>query len=360
MVAIYIIVAIFIFGCLIMIHEFGHYFVARRCGVDIEEFSIGMGPKIFQKQTKKTGMLFSVRALPIGGYVSMKGEEGDSDDPGAFRQKSVWRRMAIVAAGAMMNLLLGFLIVCIIVCMAARTNPETGASGLASTTIAAFGENATSNAEGGLMVGDRVISVGRVRVHTGEELVYEVGMQGYRPLTLTVVRDGGKIVLHDVTFPTMSEQDISFGDCDFYVLAVRDPNPGTVISTAFHRSISLVKMVWDSLINLITGRFGFTALSGPIGVTGAVHDTIQGSGWSAGQVINYILYITALISVNLGVFNLIPFPALDGGRLFFLVIEAIFRVKIPAEVEAKINFAGIVLLMGLMVFVAGKDIVGLF
>ena len=349
--ALYIIVALLIFGLLIMIHEFGHFIVARLCGVYIEEFSIGMGPKILQRKTKKQGTLLSLRALPIGGYVSMKGENEDEDAPNSFSRKRVWQRMLIVVAGAAMNLLLGFLIVFIIVCSSEY---------LASTTVHSFFDNATSNAVGGLEVGDDIIRVGDVRVHTGEELTYEIMNQGHEPLSLTVVRGGEQKVLENVIFPQIEEKGIIFGDSDFYVFALSDPTLGHMLRITWHRSLSLVKMVWDSLANLVTGRYTVDAVSSPIGVTAAVKDTITQSGWTGTQILQYVLHITAVISVNLGVFNLIPFPALDGGRFAFLVVEGIIRKPISREIEGRIHFVGIALLMLLMVFIVFKDIIGLF
>lgn len=346
---IYAIAAILIFGILIMIHELGHFSVARWCGVYIEEFSIGMGPKLLQRKTKKQGTLFSLRLLPIGGYVSMKGENEDADGDDSFARKKVWQRMAIVVAGAMMNLLLGFIIVFIIVCLSKDL--------LASTTIHSFMEGATSNSETGLMAEDTVIKVNRVPVYTGEELTYEIMNQGNEPIDLTVIRNGERIVLEDVVFPQFEDQGIVFGDCDFKVWAVDNPSFFQLVRITWHRSVSLVKMVWDSLFNLITGRFSVSAVSSPIGVTSAVKDTIEGSGWNPRQILQYVLNITAVISINLGVFNLIPFPALDGGRFLFLIVEAIRRKPISQEIESKINFAGIVLLMALMLVVVLKDII---
>lgn len=345
---IYAIAAILIFGILIMIHELGHFSVARWCGVYIEEFSIGMGPKLLQKKSKKRGTLFSLRLLPIGGYVSMKGENEDADGEDSFARKKVWQRMAIVVAGALMNLILGFIIVFIIVCLSKDL--------LASTTIHSFMEGATSNSEAGLMVEDTIIKVNNVSVHTGEELTYEVMNQGNQPVDLTVIRNGEKIVLEDVVFPQFEDQGIVFGDCDFKVWAVDNPTFFQLIRITWHRAVSLVKMVWDSLFNLITGRFSVSAVSSPIGVTSAVKDTIEGSDWNSEQILQYVLNITAVISINLGVFNLIPFPALDGGRFLFLIIEAIRRKPISQEIESKINFVGIALLMALMLIVVLKDI----
>ena len=345
---IYAIAAILIFGILIMIHELGHFSVARWCGVYIEEFSIGMGPKLLQKKSKKQGTLFSLRLLPIGGYVSMKGENEDADGEDSFARKKVWQRMAIVVAGALMNLILGFIIVFIIVCLSKDL--------LASTTIHSFMEGATSNSEAGLMVEDTIIKVNNISVYTGEELTYEIMNQGNKPVDLTVIRNGEKIVLEDVVFPQFEDQGIVFGDCDFKVWAVDNPTFFQLLRITWHRAVSLVKMVWDSLFNLITGRFSVSAVSSPIGVTSAVKDTIEGNDWNAMQILQYVLNITAVISINLGVFNLIPFPALDGGRFLFLIIEGIRRKPISQEIESKINFVGIALLMALMLIVVLKDI----
>lgn len=351
MTFIYIIVAILIFGLLITVHELGHYIVARLCGVCIEEFSIGMGPKLFQRKMKKHDTLFSLRAFPIGGYVNMKGENEDEDAPDSFSCKCVWQRMLIVVAGAVMNLFLGFVIVFVIVCSSQNL--------LASTTIAQFVKGATSCTEGGLEVGDTVLKVGGVSVHTGEELTYEIMNQGYQPLTLTVLRNGDKVTLEQVIFPQMESQGSVFGEYDFKVYAVQDTNLGQLLRATWYRSLSLVKMVWDSLVNIMTGRYSIESLSSPIGVTAAVKDTITGSGWTGTQILQYVLNITAVISINLGVFNLIPFPALDGGRFFFLAVEAVIRRPVSRELEARIHFIGIILLLFLMVLVIGKDIITL-
>lgn len=349
-----IIAAIFVFGFLILAHEAGHYFVARRCGVAIEEFSVGMGPKLFSRKMKKHDTVFSIRALPIGGYVAMVGESGDEDLPGALSAKPAWQRFLVFAAGATVNLIVGFLIVILIVCISVSQGT------LASNTIADFQEGATSCAEGGLLPGDEVIKVGKVRVHSGEELTYEITNQGSKPLDLTVIRNGEKMVLEDVRFPTFENSGVTFGNYDFYVLAEKDPGVLTILQVSFYRSCSLVKMVWDSLSGLISGRFGVQVLSGPVGITATVAETIENSNWNRLQILHYVLYIMAVISINLGVFNLIPFPALDGGRLLFLLIEIIIGKKVNPDVEAKIHLVGIALLMMLMLFVVSKDIVSLF
>ncbi|MBQ8850296.1 MAG: site-2 protease family protein [Clostridia bacterium] len=332
---------VIVFGVLIFIHEFGHFITARVCGVGVKEFAIGMGPRLFSWTSKKYGTRYGVRALPIGGFVSMVGEDEASDDESAFCNKSIWKRMLIVVAGAAMNLILGFILMAVIV---------FSQSALASTTIAEFNENAISNEF--LEVGDVITAVDGVPVFTGNDAAYEIMNQGYEPIDITVKRNGEKITFKDVTFGSFTEDGVEFGDYDFKFLAEQKTLPNLLKHT-FWRSLSTVKMVIDSVVSLITGRYGFEAVSGPVGVAETVGDAAR-SG------ITNLLYIVAVLSVNLGVFNLIPFPALDGGRALFLVIEAIRRKPIKKEVESYINFIGISILFAFMIFIMGKDIIELF
>ena len=369
MIALYILLALFVFGLLVMIHELGHFLVARAFGVGIREFSIGMGPKIFSWKGKKqwaegenavpavrldeNGELqdepndervtvYSLRALPIGGYVSMVGEDEESSSPAAFGNKPVWQRILIVIAGAVMNIVLGFLLMLVLV----LNTPQ-----LASNKIGEFHEGATSPAYG-LQIGDEVTHVNGTRVHTGNELVYEVMNQGYEPIDLTVERNGEKIELNDIIFPGMEAEGIAFGSPDFRVFA-EQRTFGNLLKHTFFRSLSTVKMIYDQLFDLITGRFGMNAVSGPIGVTEAMTDAAK-SGFDT------FLYLVIVITINLGVFNLLPIPALDGGRLLFLLVELITRRPVNKKVEGYIHFAGLMILFGLMILIACKDIAGLF
>lgn len=390
MTALYILLALFVFGLLVMIHELGHFLVARAFGVGIREFSIGMGPKIFswkgkkkweeddeaenrpvhvdenavfpmqmdengnlveqrKKEPEERVTVYSLRALPIGGYVSMVGEDEESDSPASFEKKNVWKRIAIVLAGPVMNVLLGFILMLVLVLT--TTNAKTGEILLISNTVGEFQEGATSPAYG-LAIGDTVTHVNGTRVHTGNELVYEVMNQGYEPIDLTVKRGEETVELYDVIFPGMEAEGIAFGSADFK-LYVEKASFGTVIKHTFFRSVSTVKMIFDQLIDLITGRFGMNAVSGPIGIT-------EEMGNAAKSGFDTFLYLVIVITVNLGVFNLLPIPALDGGRLLFLLIEAVMRRPVNKQVEGYIHFAGMMLLFGLMIVVACKDIVGLF
>lgn len=337
----YIPLALFVFGCLIFIHEFGHFICARLFGVTIKEFSVGMGPKLFTKISKKNGTAYSLRLLPIGGYVSMVGEDEDSDDSNAFCNKAVWKRIIITVAGAAMNILLGIVIMFVIVFSTKE---------LASNTIADFRENALST-DSGLMVGDTVIKVESTSIHTGNELVYEIMHKGAKPLDITVVREGKRVVIEDVVFATETEAGYTFGTPDFLVNA-DSPNFINLAKHAYFRSISTVKMIWDSIVDLVSGKYGIEAVSGPVGATSAI-------GQAATYGASSFFFAMVVITMNLGVMNLLPFPALDGGRLIFLIIEMIRRKKINPNVEAYINFAGLIVLFTFMILITFKDIIGL-
>lgn len=333
----YLLIMVLVFGVLIFIHELGHFLTARANGVYVKEFAIGMGPTLLSWTSKKHGTKYGLRLLPIGGFVSMMGEDEESDDERAFCNKSVPRRMIIVVAGAVMNLLLGFLLMMTLVFSQGT---------LASNVIGRFDDNAISAQK--LEVYDEIVKVGRVRVHTWEETVYEIMNQAYEPIKMTVKRDGEIIVVEDVTFGTLEESGAVFGSCDFIPFA-EERSFGNLMKHTFFRSTSTVKMVYDSLIGMFTGRFGLEAVSGPVGVAEVVGDAAKAS-------VQQFLYIVAVLTINLGVFNLIPFPALDGGRFLFLIIEGIRRKPFNRDVEGYINFVGIVLLFALMILVTCKDV----
>lgn len=335
----YILIAILIFGILIFVHELGHFLFAKKFGVAITEFSMGMGPKIVSKKGKDD-VEYSLRALPIGGFVAMVGEEEDSDDPNSFDRKPAWQRFVIVIAGALMNLLVGIIIVFFIT----LSNDI-----YASNVVGEFYDSSVSNEF--LQVGDEIIEVDGNRVHIGQELNYEILRNGYEPVTVTVIRNGEKIT-GTVRFGTQTEQGIVFGSMDFKVMPEKR-DFGSVIKYTFYTCKSIITMVWESLFDLLTGRYGIEQVSGPIGVTEVISE-------AAKVDFSSVFYIAAVLAVNLGIFNLIPFPALDGGTLVFLLVEMITKKKIPKNVEYIIKAIGFLLLMALVVFVAFKDIVFLF
>lgn len=341
--ALQILLAIFLFGFLIFIHEGGHFLFARIFKVTVNEFAIGMGPKIFTKTSKKSGITYSLRAFPIGGFVSMAGEDEDSDDPNAFYKKPVWQRLIITVAGAATNLLIGALVMVILVC----SSPDT----LGSTVVHSFMDGATS-VEAGLKEGDRITEVDGHNVHISDDLLYEIMRLGIEPVDLTVERDGEKMVIEDVQFPQMASEGVAFGSNDFYVYA-EEPTIGNLAKHSFYKCTYTVKMIWESLYDLLSGRYGVEAVSGPIGVTEALTEAADNGP------ANFI-HLAVVISMNLGVMNLLPLPALDGGRIVFLLIEAVRRKRLKTEIEAYINFAGLAILLTLMVFICVKDVIGLF
>ncbi len=376
----YVLLAILFFGFLIFIHELGHFIVARLCGVKILEFAIGMGPKIFSHRSKKSGIRYSIRLFPIGGFVNMLGEngmdavQGSGEDPDsmsdgkdsifvnsdgeasekeapldeelmrhAYCNQSVWKRMLISLAGPLMNILLGFVLMFVLVIVTKDS--------LGTTVVHSFPEGATS-VSAGLQSGDRVVKIGDSSVHTLYDLNYEISEQGYRPLTVVVERDGERVTLENVTFPVAVESNTPFGMRDFYVLRETDVSFGTLAKHAFWRSYSCVKMVYDSIEGMFTKRYSVDAVSGPVGITSVITEAAKTSWLN-------VLHLLILISINLGIMNLLPLPALDGGHLLIYVIEAIRRKPLKPEVEGIINFVGLILLLGLALLITIKDVIAL-
>lgn len=338
----YILLAIVIFGFMIFIHELGHFLTARACGVGVNEFAIGMGPKIFSRVAKKSGIRYSLRLLPIGGFVSMVGEDEDSPAENAFGKANPYKRMLIIVAGAFMNLLLGVIIMMIIV--------STTSGLLATNVVAKFDDDAVSNQQ--LMVNDKIIKVNGIRVYTGYDCSYEIMNLGEKALELTVIRNGEKLVLHDVVFNTFEESGATFAQVDFVPFG-EQKTLGRVIVHTYVRSVATVRMIWDSLIDMVHGRYGIDAISGPVGITGAIGDAAE-------QGTTNLLFLCAVIAINLGVVNLLPLPALDGGRFVFILIELIRGKPVKKEVEAYIHFVGILVLFALMALITVKDVWTIF
>lgn len=341
----YALITLIVIGFLTFIHEFGHFFFARLFNVPVLEFSIGMGPKLHSWEGK-TGTKYSLRAFPIGGFVSMEGEEGTSDNPAAYDNLSPWKKIAVTAAGPIVNILFAVIVMFILVIC----TPTLG-----STTVGEFNDGAISNAK--LQIGDEIVRIGNVKVHTGEEVVYEITMQGYEAIDITVIRNGETVVLEDVVFDTAEEQGVSLGVLDFKLYALSALDTVTFfdyIYQAFYRSLNMVKMVFDSLVGMISGRFGMDAVSGPIGIIGTVEQVAQVS-------IASLVNLVVLISMNLGIFNLLPIPALDGGRIVFHLIDGIAgRKVIKKEIEDTITGITMMLLLAFMLFISVKDVINLF
>ncbi len=353
MIVFTIIAALLVFGFLIFIHEFGHFITARIFKVSINEFSIGMGPTLLSYKSKKTDIQYSVRILPIGGYVAMVGEDEDSDDPNAFNKKPAWQRFIITAAGATVNIVAGFLATIILVCMIDIGSTTVG--GFLTESDFAEIENieyVESSESQGLREGDTIVAVGGVRVEIYDELSYEIMRQGHEPVDITVIRGGEELVLEDIRFPTLTEQDQTFGYPDVRVYRV-EKNFGNTFGLAFKKAALIMRSCWESIYDLVTGRYSISAVSGPVGISSAIGEAVS-AGFAS------VLNITILISINLGFMNLLPIPALDGGRLLTILIEMISRRKVPAKVEAAINGVGLILLLGLSFLIMIKDVIQLF
>ncbi len=339
---------VIIFGVLIFVHEFGHFITARMFGVKVNEFAIGMGPTIFSKRGEKSGTLYSLKLFPIGGYNAMEGEDEDSDDSGSFSSKPVWQRMIIIVAGGFMNLLLGIIVMFILV-LSAKQYASVQINSFLTDTEGVYAESYVSPSSGStLMAGDIIHSINGKKIHIGDQLSYRIFSDGADPVDITVIRNGEKIVLDDVQFPVGEVNGIKYGIRNFYV----EPEEKTFVSTVkqvFYGSINSMAQIFDSLKGIVSGKYGFDDLSGPIGVGGAVGDAAK---VGASSVLNLVV----LLAMNLGIFNLIPFPALDGGRLVFLVIEAIRKKPVPKNIEATVHGVGMMLLFGLVIVVAFKDV----
>lgn len=357
-----IIVALLVFGFLIFIHEFGHYITARIFKVTINEFSIGMGPKLVTYTSKKTKIQYSLAMFPIGGYVAMVGEDEESDDPNAFNKKPAWQRFIITVAGATVNIVAGFLAMIILVaCVRTETtiyaNTVYGGAAAEEQIQQFYADeidfSVRSDREGWLRVGDEIIKINGKRIKLYDELNYEIMRNGVNPVDVTVIRDGEKIVIEDVQFPTVTSEGQKFGVLDFAITDYRDKNIISVFSTAVRKSALTMRMCWESIFDLITGRYSLSAVSGPVGISSAIGEAARAGFLS-------LLNITVIISMNLGFMNLLPIPALDGGRIAVIFIEMITRKKLPSRVEAIINGVGLILLLLLSFVIMVKDVIGLF
>ena len=339
----YILLGLLMFGVIIFIHELGHFLCAKAFHVAIEEFAIGMGPKLLS-HVGKDGVCYSLRAVPIGGFVSMVGEDEDSDTPGALCRKPVWQRMIIVAAGAVMNLLLGF----VLMGFAVGFSPK-----LYSTTVSGFLTTTQTEEALGIRVGDVITGIGSRKIHVRSDFVYEVMFLKDSPTDVTVRRDGKKIVLHDVVFPTYTTSGVTFGNAAFIRTTELAKSAPEILRQAFFQSLSTIRMLWASILNTVKGEYGADSLSGPVGVISEVKETVS-VGWDA------FLFFVVMLTMNVGMVNLMPLPALDGGRLFFMLIELIRGKPVNPKYEGYVHAAGLVLLMGLMVFITYNDIVRIF
>ncbi|HHU84611.1 MAG TPA: site-2 protease family protein [Clostridiales bacterium] len=346
-----ILLAIVFFGIIIFVHELGHFVFAKLFKVKVNEFALGMGPRLFG--FTKGDTKYSLRLFPIGGYCAMEGENEDSEDSGAFCNKKVWQRIIIVAAGATMNILLGFIIFGIL---------NSSADLVGTTKIARFDDNAVS-ATCDLKEGDRIIKIDGTRIFTATDMAYCLTRGDDQYVDMTIERDGKKIELVEVEFPQEEYEGRTILIRDFWLLG-EEPNFFNRLSYTLKETIATENMVRLSLLDMITGKYGLKDLSGPIGtmeiISDAAGDISSDDKEERKAAIEYLLFLMAFISINIGMVNVLPIPALDGGRLFFLVIEAIRRKPIPQKYEAYVHAAGMILLLALIAVISLKDIIYLF
>lgn len=344
MIVLLIIIGVLLFGLVIFFHEFGHFFTAKLCGVKVNEFAIGMGPKIISKVKGETR--YSLRLLPIGGYCAMEGEDENSEDRRAFGNQPVWQRMLVLVAGGVMNMVLGFLLMAVILSV-----QDLGAGNQFSTTVIAQFEAGSSLEAAGLQVNDKITKVDGYAVYTTQDYSFALSLANPDAVNFQVERDGKKLNFDNIKMDLSKMQFKVYGE---------PRNVGTVIKRSFTGTVSMVRMVVESLKGIISGRFGLKDMAGPVGTAQMVSEAAsEGLKISFGTAVLQIVTMIILISVNLGIVNLLPLPALDGGRILFLVFELIFRRPVPAKYEGLVHTVGFALLIGLMLVVTFNDIVRL-
>ncbi|WP_312281588.1 site-2 protease family protein [Oscillibacter sp.] len=355
MTIVYILTAILMFGVLIALHELGHFLAAKACGVQVNEFSIGMGPALFKRQRGETQ--YSLRVLPVGGYCAMEGEDEDSENPRAITRQSYWKQFIIFVAGSLSNFLTGFLILLIL---------YSGAEAFYVPTVAGTAPEFTAAEEETLQAGDQLWAINGERIYVSGDVALIMRVNaGKEKLAVTVLRDGEKVSLTGIPLQTCTGQDGKpyQGYGFFYG---NEAVPATAlgkVKIAWYNTVDFVRTVRISLQMLARGDAGLKDMSGPVGIVSTITQVGQASE-SARDALDNILFFTALIAVNLAVMNLLPLPALDGGRVLFLTVDAIamalFKKRIPEKYENAINYGGLVVLLGFMLIVTLHDVSRLF
>ena len=345
----YIIVGILLFGLLIAVHEGGHFLAAKRLDVQVNEFSIGMGPAIFSRQKGET--LYSLRAFPIGGYCAMEGEDEDSKNPRAFSRKAAWRKLIILAAGSVMNFVAGFVLVAILFGVAGSYTVPV---------IRDFAEGFAYAGEDGLQRGDRFLSINghKVTVYSDVSTQFSAAQGG--TMDLVVERNGEAVTLED--FPLQPQEYVVDGQTvTMYGIyfATEEVTPLGLLKQSWDTCWYFARAVWSGLVMLVTGQVGLDDMSGPVGIVTYLGEA-GSQGGSIGAGLQNVCYVIALIAVNLAIMNLLPLPALDGGRILFLLLNGalylLVRKRIDPKYEAYVHMAGLLALMGLMLVVTFSDV----
>ncbi len=347
---VYILAALLVFGLLIAVHELGHFLAAKACGVRVNEFSVGMGPVVWKKQRGDTQ--YSLRAFPVGGFCAMEGDEEDSDDPTALNRQSFWKKVLIFVAGAAMNFLTGLLIIFFL---------YAGAQAFYTPVITGFAEGCPLERAGGLQTGDRILSIDGERVYVYSDLGLLLSLGGDDTYDLVVERGGERVRLNDFTMERRTYTGADGTEYTGYGLSfgIEEADWGVRLRYTWNNAVDFVRIVRLSLQMLISGQAGLKDLSGPVGIVSVMAKAGQQSD-SVRAAVQSIAYIAALIAVNLAVLNLLPLPALDGGRIFFLLVNAaamlLVHRQIPAKYENYVHFIGMILLLALMLVLIFSDV----
>lgn len=347
MTVLYIALAILLFGVLVGVHELGHFAAAKACGVKVEEFALGMGPAILQKQKGET--VYSLRCIPFGGFCAMAGEDEESDDPRAFMNQAAWKRIIILVAGAAMNFLLGLLIVIIL---------YSNAYAFRSAEITGFMDGCPYESSEGLHVGDRFYKIDGHRIYQYYD-VSDFLSQGDGTYDLIVLRDGKKVKLENFVLTPLDYPGQTQKMYGFY-FGYDEATLGVKLENSWNTTMEFGRWVWLGLKELVRGDVGMKDMAGPVGIVDMMAETGE-QAESTADALYSIFYFTAFIAVNLAIMNMLPIPALDGGRVFLLIvtwiIETISKKKLDPKYEGYIHAAGMVLLLGLMAVIMFNDII---
>ena len=362
-----ILASLLVFGAVIAIHEFGHFAAAKLSSIQVNEFSIGMGPALWKKIAG--GTQYTLRLLPVGGYVAMEGEgspesnqagrdrDGRDEPPAGenpippeqrtgipFPEAAVWKRAIVMAAGPLMNFVLGFVV--LLGLTAFRAEP------IASRIIYEVEEGSLA-AQTGLEAGDEIVAVNGRRCFVTNDILYELARTRDTQADFTVRRDGKLVELPAVRFDSYTDEDGNTRmDIGFTVYALAK-TPANVLKESVNSELYYSRIMFTSLADLLRGRESINNLSGPVGIVSAISQ-------AASYGLTDVLEMLVLITVNLGVFNLLPIPALDGGRLVFLAVEAVIRRPVSERVQENLTLATFILLFGLMIFATYNDVIRLF
>jgi len=345
----YIVIAILAFGIIIAIHEIGHYLSAKSLGVKVNEFAIGMGPKLLKKQGKET--LYSLRALPFGGFCAMEGEheEGEDPDPRSFLSQKRWRRIIILASGSFANFIAAFIIILIL---------TAGAEGFVGTTISEVTDSMPSEGPSELMAGDKLISINGERLYYYDDFSLFMRLNIDKPIVFILERDGQRFEYVRRSFLIDGQEQFRYS----ITFNTIESTLWESVKYSIYQTYNFMRMIRVSIAMMTSGTAGVQDITGPVGIVSAMN-TIGQEAPTRVAALGSMAFFTAFIGVNVAVINLMPIPAMDGGRILFTIvtwiIEKVSRKKLDPKYEGYINTGAFVLLIGLMVIIFYNDIMRL-